>query len=229
MTPEMMAALRKPFPPEALEIKDMGGGKKFTYVAHHAVNRRLLDVTNGNISFEIISDKQMPWGKSSKGSEMILHKVIGRLTLRSQTQAGDWTFISADGTGVQIIYVGTGEDMWKGAESDALKKAASKMGVGLDLYGTDMEAEVALTNLAQDKDQGELASVDQRVMIQALWKKGGKIVRDKKGHEHHDAIMLDQFLRHQYGASILSLGKENATTVIDQFTARLNTSATAQD
>ncbi len=227
MTPEMMAALRKPFPPEALETKEVSG-KKFTYIAHHAVNRRLLDVTNGNMSFAIMSEQQIPWGKTAKGQETILHKVVGRLTLGFTDTDGTWRTVSSDGTGVQIVYVGTGEDMLKGGESDALKKAASKLGVGLDLYGTDMEAEVALTNLAQDKNQGELASVDQRVMIQALWKKGGKVVRDKKGHEHHDAIMLDQFLRHQYGASILTLGKENATTVIDQFTARLNTSATAQ-
>lgn len=213
MTPEQLAELRKPFPPEVLEIKKVSG-KEFTYVAQHAVTRRLIAVTEGNYSFTIVGEVILPYSDIEKDGRTIkrwLHKVHGRLTIGEH----HW-----DGHGVAIVQENSGEDMWKGAESDALKKAATRIGVALDLYGKDIEAELALDSYippAEDENF-EPASLEQRTYIRALYKQAGYVVRDKKGHEHHDDVTLERHLKAKFGRGILEISKEQAQDVIDKLT-----------
>lgn len=210
MTPEMLAELRKPFPPEALEVKKIQG-KAFTYINHSAVTTRLLRVTEGSYSFTIISDQFVPWGENEKGP-IFVHLVHGRITIGQE----HW-----DGQGVATIYPNAGEDMLKAAASDALKKCVTRIGVGLDLYGSDMEAELALDTYQPQDTTLPKATVDQRTYIQALWKQAGHTIQDKKGHLHHDADKLDRWLKSQYGGhGLLDLTIEEAAHVLDRMGAK---------
>lgn len=119
---DLIAALSKPFPDNAIEQRAGGGGKMLSYVATETVIRRLNAVAQ-TWDFRI-TDKLVV------GTLLV---IWGELTIPGLgTRAG---------TGVQTIPDRPGsEDMWKGAASDCLKKCASTFGVGIDLYGPDLEA-----------------------------------------------------------------------------------------
>lgn len=122
---ELLKALSEPFPPQAIEKREGGGGKMLDYVATETVIRRLNN-TVGVWDFRITDTKIMPAGDSQ------LLVTWGEMTIPGLgTRAG---------TGVQMLHPRGGEDMWKGAASDCLKKCATLFGVGIDLYGPDLEA-----------------------------------------------------------------------------------------
>lgn len=121
----MLNSLSEPFPPQAIEKREGGGGKMLDYVATETVIRRLNN-TVGIWDFKITDTKVMPAGDAQ------LLVIWGEMTIPGLgTRAG---------TGVQVIHPRGGEDMWKGAASDCLKKCATLFGVGIDLYGPDLEA-----------------------------------------------------------------------------------------
>lgn len=122
-TPVDLDRLTAVFPKEALQTRQGGGGKALTYIATHSVIRRLNDATRNRwdfrlIRFELIGDTYV---------------AIGELTIPG---LGTRT-----GIGVQKVAERSGEDLVKGCASDALKKAATCFGVGLELYGPDYEEE----------------------------------------------------------------------------------------
>jgi hypothetical protein len=127
--------LRKPFPKEAVKQRKGGGGMTLDYVGGETVIRRLIDSTQNTYDFEIISREIMPYGTTSRGEEQFLVLVHGRLTISPLGHR--------DGYGVQIVSAKGGEDLFKGAVTDSLKKAATLFGVALELYGPDVEADIA--------------------------------------------------------------------------------------
>ena len=124
-TPQQLTeALSKPFPSSEIKEREGGGGKKLKYVTGASVIRRLIEATENNYSTKLVGEKYLTIG----GKDAML--VIVELTI---PQLG-----SRQGYGVQILR--GGEDMYKGAFTDGLKKAATQFGVGLELY---FEEEVA--------------------------------------------------------------------------------------
>lgn len=124
MTPtEMLAALGKPFPPEAIKKREGGGGRSYDYVEAETVIRR-LNATCEEWSFIIR-------GHEWRGDLLIAH---GELTIPPLG--------TRSGFGVQKVSEKGGEDLVKGAASDALKKCATQFGVALELYGPDIEANI---------------------------------------------------------------------------------------
>jgi len=119
----LRAALETPFPAQAIQKRDGPGNKKFDYVAHQTVVRRLNEATSGRWDFKVVS---LDW----RGELLV---ALVELTIPGM---GTRAHI-----GVQKVSAGGGEDLVKGAVSDGLKKAATLFGVGQDLYGPDMEAE----------------------------------------------------------------------------------------
>lgn len=120
-TAEMLKALGEPFPKNALKQRQ-GGGGKFTYVETHTVIHRLNNATNGEWSFYV---RDTQW----RGDLLI---VLGELTIPGLG--------TRSGFGVQKVSERGGEDLVKGAVSDALKKCATLFGTALELYGSDYEA-----------------------------------------------------------------------------------------
>lgn len=117
-------SLAEPFPPEAIKSRVIGGGRRADYVTAATVIRRLNKATNCRWNFTV--DRY--WIEGS------LSYALGTLTIDG---LGCRQHI-----GVQSLDSKSGEDAAaKGAISDALKKAATLFGVGLDLYGPDYEEE----------------------------------------------------------------------------------------
>jgi hypothetical protein len=122
------------------EIKERQGrgGMRFSYVEHGYVTERLNLVFGFNWDFEVV-DKQM------LEDEVI---VEAKLTVRTP---GGQTIVKTQFGGAEIKRHASGArsgrplsiaDDYKAAASDALKKCASLLGIGLDLYGRDRPEEV---------------------------------------------------------------------------------------
>jgi hypothetical protein len=115
----LLKALSEPFPTAAIKQRDGGGKRKFDYVEAHTVIHRLNDATGGVWDSKVVS---LDW----HGDLLI---AIVELTIPG---LGTRQHI-----GVQKVSANGGEDLVKGAVSDAIKKVGTLFGIGLDLYGPD--------------------------------------------------------------------------------------------
>ncbi len=146
----MTKRLMEPFPKTAIKTRPGGGGVKLAYVATHTVIHRLIAATNNNFTIEVMSQS------FDEKAEIISATV--RLTiplLGSREQIGVQTYSpSRKGS----------EDLYKGAISDAIKKAATLFGVALELYGEDYE------KTAETKPSAEPMSPVRKNLMAALKK-----------------------------------------------------------
>jgi hypothetical protein len=126
---EILERLGTPFPESAIKQRS-GGGKMLSYVETHTVIRRLNSVA-----------KTWDWEIKSVEWRNELCIVVGTLTIPGLG--------SRSGIGVQRVTEKSGEDLVKGASSDALKKCATLFGIGLELYGPDYEGEDSETREAR--------------------------------------------------------------------------------
>jgi hypothetical protein len=142
--------LTKPFPPAAIKQRVVGGGKSLSYIEGHTVVNRLNAATGNCWDLEVLSIDMM-----TIGSTQVLRAHV-RMTIPGLG--------SREHVGVQAIQERGGEDLVKGAVTDAIKKTASLFGVGIDLYGLDYEghgieaqavAEKATAKPKQEKQAGK--------------------------------------------------------------------------
>jgi len=137
-----LAELARPFPPDFVERKD---GKD--YVAHHVVNQRLLSVV-GPFDFELVQiirgdvpaqppDPSAQSRRGKAGTPALVNVVVG----------GVWRLrATIDGRSVRVEEVGDVGDIhnWphdgarlKDAASDAVKRCAMRLGLGLHLWAAE--------------------------------------------------------------------------------------------
>jgi hypothetical protein len=116
-----LAALGKPFPREALKKRKGGGGKDLTYVEGHSVINRLNNATGNRWDFTVDRFE-------TQGDLLMAFVTLTLPGLGSRSHIG-----------VQKFAPNSGEDLAKGCITDALKKAATLFGVGIELYGDDYE------------------------------------------------------------------------------------------
>jgi hypothetical protein len=115
--------LTEPFPQAALRSRPGARGMNLTYVDGTTVIHRLIEATHNSYSFSV--DKY--WSQDNT-----------RLALVTLTIPG---LGSRSHIGVQAEDNKSGEDaLAKGAITDGLKKAATLFGVGLELYGPDLNS-----------------------------------------------------------------------------------------
>jgi len=114
--------LEMPFQPEQIKHRKGNFGNTLAYLEAHAVIQRLNDALDGSWSFEIVSHDIL--------QDEVL--VLGRLTSGTvcKTQFGNSSITRNKTTGDAISL---GDDL-KAAATDALKKAATLLGVGNYLY-----------------------------------------------------------------------------------------------
>ncbi len=125
---DALRVLSEPFSPDAVKMRSGGGGKRLSYVEAHTVIRRLNRLHEFGLTWDwVVTHEDVK--KVGEGEELMV--VRGVLTIPGMG--------SREGYGVQRISARGGEDLVKGASSDALKKAATLFGVGLELYGPDYE------------------------------------------------------------------------------------------
>ena len=120
-------------PRHEIKLRQGRGGMQFSYVEHGYVTERLNLVFGFNWDFEIV-DKQI-----------LEDEVIVEAKLTVRTPKGQ-TIVKTQFGGAEIKRHASGPrsgrplsiaDDYKAAGSDALKKCASLLGIGLDLYGRD--------------------------------------------------------------------------------------------
>lgn len=125
--------LTQPFPKQAIRQREaVRGGKKLDYVEGHTVIHRLNDATENTWEFAIRDLHTSVIGKDREGHDIVLVRAHVALTLPGLG--------TREHIGVQSVRANAGEDLVKGAVTDALKKAATLFGVGLELYGPDYES-----------------------------------------------------------------------------------------
>ena len=123
--------LTRPFPPELIKQRQGQGGKTLSYVETHAVIARLNEGCDA-WSFEIVEHQVLE-------EEVV---VVAKLTADGvMKMAFGGTSITRDRDGRPVSIA----DDLKAAGSDALKKAASLLGVGLELYGGALPAPSPIT------------------------------------------------------------------------------------
>jgi hypothetical protein len=127
-----MSKLNAPTPASAVKTRKGGFNKELRYLSGDYVIRKLIEATGGNYSTELMSKDFITIKGKKKGEDVDLPAmlVVVRLSIPGLG--------SKEGFGIQILD-GGGEDLYKGAFTDALKKAATQFGVGLDLYDEDFE------------------------------------------------------------------------------------------
>ena len=119
--------LEKPFDPNQIKQREGGFGKMLEYVPGHSVIQRLNDAFEAKWSFEIVRFDML-----EDKDEVI---VLGKLTANGivKSQFGSSRITKARETGEVISLA----DDLKAAATDAIKKCATLMGVGLHLYNND--------------------------------------------------------------------------------------------
>ena len=119
--------LEQPFGPEQIKQREGNFGKTLDYIEGHAVIQRLNDAFDADWSFSIVRHDVL-----EDTDEVI---VLGELKAGSvvKTQFGSSRITRARESG-EIISLA---DDLKAAATDALKKAATLLGVGLHLYRND--------------------------------------------------------------------------------------------
>jgi hypothetical protein len=137
-----LAELARPFPTDFVERKDGSD-----YVAHHVVNQRLLSIV-GPFDFELV---QVIRGDvaavAADPSARSRRAKAGTPALRNVVVGGIWRLTcTIDGRQVRVEEVGDVGDVhnWahdgarlKDAASDALKRCAMRLGLGLHLWAQE--------------------------------------------------------------------------------------------
>lgn len=116
--------LEKPFLPNQIKQRE-GNGRMLDYIEGHSVIQRLNDAFASEWSFEILEHKIL------ENSDEVI--VLGKLTAGDivKSQFGSSNITRARDTKAIISLA----DDLKSAGTDALKKCATMLGVGLHLYG----------------------------------------------------------------------------------------------
>ena len=118
------ALLEKPFEPSQIKQRQGNFGHILDYVEGHVVTSRLNDAFDGNWSFEVVKYRIL------KDTDEVL--VLGKLAAEGVTKMAFGSKEIERSKDTKAI-VSLGDDL-KAASTDALKKAASLLGVGLYLY-----------------------------------------------------------------------------------------------
>jgi hypothetical protein len=164
-------------PRREIKMRAGRGGMQFAYVEHGYVTERLNLVFGFNWDFEIV-DKQI------LDEEVI---VEARLTVRTP---GGQTIVKTQFGGAEIKRHASGTrsgrplsiaDDYKAAASDALKKCASLLGIGLDLYGRDRPDVAPSEETTAPKESSQV--IDATARIAGIAGQGNGMSTPRQQHE----------------------------------------------
>jgi len=166
MEPKIRTALSAPFADDLVKRRRGSFGREISYVEGNAIIARLNDVFENSWNFSVVEHHELSTGE-------VL--VLGRLTVLGVVK-------EAFGRGMPAISKETGEvlsaaDAYKAAATDALKKAATLLGVALNLYADDPaeQPEEKPARLAAKTTPASRASSKQ---VSAIWSLGRRLGLD---------------------------------------------------
>jgi hypothetical protein len=196
--------LCRPFGPEQIRQRKGRAGGTLSYVETHAIIARLNEGCD-RWDFEIAEH-------SVHDNEVI---VLGKLTADGVVKtAFGGAAVTIDS---QNRVVSIADDL-KAAASDALKKAASLLGVGLELYGGACKAK-PLDGPQADRSSADTAAREAAIADRVTARQLGAIHGScrRLGVDHDDLIGL---VHERFGKSkVEHLTKAEASEVIDHFHA----------
>jgi hypothetical protein len=120
-------------PAHEIKLRQGRGGMQFSYVEHGYVTERLNLVFGFNWDFEVM-DKQILEDEVIVEAKLTVRTPGGQTIVKTQFGGAD---IKRHTSGAKSGKPLSIADDYKAAASDALKKCASLLGIGLDLYGRD--------------------------------------------------------------------------------------------
>jgi hypothetical protein len=204
--------LRRPFPTELVKHREGQGGKMLSYLETHVVIERLNEGCDA-WSFEVVEHRVYK-------VEVV---VVGKLTADGVVKmafGGSAITINDAGKVVSLA------DDLKAAASDALKKAASMLGVGLELYarksaalGRATEPRPGNAGRSQSPAGPQTAPPGDAATQKQISAIGGICRRKNVSHEHLVALIeqrtgkrqLRELTRRQASALLSELSGMNGT------------------
>lgn len=124
-------------PRHEIKLRQGRGGMQFAYVEHGYVTERLNMVFGFNWDFEVV-DKQILEDEVVVEARLTVRTPHGQTIVKTQFGGAD---IKRHASGAKSGKPLSIADDFKAAASDSLKKCASLLGIGLDLYGRDRPEE----------------------------------------------------------------------------------------
>lgn len=188
--------LCRPFPPELIKQRQGQGGKTLSYVETHAVIARLNDGCDA-WSFEIVEHQVLE-------EEVV---VVAKLTADGVVKMSfGGSAITRDREGRPVSIA----DDAKAAGSDALKKAASLLGVALELYGGTVVAAppVAPQHTPRALQPADRLTGKQYSALQSITR------RQNIGNDDLTHMLEDRFKKAELG----HLTRREASTLLSELT-----------
>jgi hypothetical protein len=142
-------------PKNEIKTRQGRGGMQFSYVEHGYVTERLNFVFGFNWDFEV-TDKQILEDEVIVEAKLTVRTPGGQTIVKTQFGGAD---IKRHNSGARSGKPLSIADDYKAAASDALKKCASLLGIGLDLYGRDRPYEQEDNAIAETQPRRETDSV----------------------------------------------------------------------
>lgn len=140
-------------PKHEIKFRQGRGGMQYSYVEHGYVTERLNFIFGFNWDFELM-DKQILEDEVIVEAKLTVRTPAGHTIVKTQFGGSD---IKRHSSGVRSGKPISIADDYKAAASDALKKCASLVGIGLDLYGRDRPYDTTATEeeevTAANKDE----------------------------------------------------------------------------
>ena len=201
MEPKIRTALSAPFSDDLVKRRRGSFGREISYVEGAVIVARLNDAFDSNWNFTIVEHHELPTGE-------VL--VLGRLGAFGVVK-------EAFGRGMPAISKETGEvlsaaDAYKAAATDALKKAATLLGVALSLYTDEPAAEPEPAPQPQRSKPTSVASRASSKQVSAIWSLGRRLgldankIRSRCMSEH--GAFPEQLDRTAASAFITALAEE---------------------
>ncbi|MDQ3930068.1 MAG: RAD52 family DNA repair protein [Chloroflexota bacterium] len=147
-------------PRHEIKYRQGRGGLQFAYVEHGYVTERLNMVFGFNWDFEVV-DKQILEEEVVVEAKLTVRTPGGQTIVKTQFGGADIKRHASGNKNGRPLSVA---DDLKAAASDALKKCASLLGVGLDLYGRDRPEEADEVEVQKPVlDGGKVREVGQAI------------------------------------------------------------------
>jgi len=193
--------LCRPFPPELVKQRQGQGGKMLSYIETHAVIARLNEACDDGWSFEVVEHQVLE-------DEVI---VLAKLTADGVVKtAFGGTSITRDRDGRPVSIA----DDLKAAGSDALKKSASLLGVGLELYGgAAVEAPPPRTTTTTPARVPAPASPSDRLTGRQFSAIQSLARRHNIDRDHLTGMLEERFKKTELG----HLSRHQASTLLSEF------------
>lgn len=206
--------LEAPFPPEQIRQREGKAGQILDYVEGSAVIQRLNEALEGAWSFEIVEYHV----HQELGEVLVLGRLIAEGLVKTQFGSSKLTLHRET-----IEPVCLGDDL-KAAATDALKKAATLLGVGLYLYGGQKQENNG--EAESNKPEGSIASRNPVAKTDNRSTTGGRLtakqlqlVHKLAGERRVSRTELTQHCQDRYGRAPDFLTKAQASKLIDELMA----------